>query len=352
MAATKNCQACSDLQEYAPEFVLNGVTDNVHNALINDDGFNTASENNDCTDLNNANDCLVGNMEDEIDSYDVCDWKLFMPDFIHNLWTVLKAIISAICGLWIKVNKHECELNYLFDGKTFEIGEEVSGDAYVVAGKGVSFLKSTESQENTTNIHLAYIAGGLMLGGGGCKFYQQNFEEPNQQKVGNFDLGTDFRESYNRRGNSVWSQTGKLVTGGELIYEIRIKRSAYPELGKIFSGFGVNANVGSFIVTTRVTDGGEWAYGQHGSCDNSTGVAHTSGHDNGHKVPSGWVYIQVRMSSMEEAISEGKQRSPRYFLGVRMNEDGLSCDNYTPDSGDDGDDDEDEDTEPAAEEMT
>ena len=32
--------------------------------------------------------------------YEVRDWKKFMKQFIPNLWTTLKAIICAICGLW------------------------------------------------------------------------------------------------------------------------------------------------------------------------------------------------------------------------------------------------------------
>lgn len=332
--ADKNCQACSDLQENSPEFVLNGVTDNVHNALINDNGFNTSSGHNDCTDLNNANDCLIGNMEDEIDSYEVCDWKLFMPNFIHNLWTVLKAIISAICGLWTKVNKHECEINYMYEGQKFSIGEETTGDAYVVAGKGVSFLKATESSDNTSDIHLRYIAGGLMLGGGSLKLYTSSFYEPKQQKVGNFDHGTDYRVSNDRQGNSLWDGTGVYASGGELMYEIRIKKSAYPQIKALFTGFGTHANAGAFMVNALVFNEGRWAYGQHGSCLSSNGNPSHDGYDGGHKVPTGWVYIQIRMSYCMVHASNGMQRSPHYFLGVRMNQDGIDCSNYIPDSGD------------------
>lgn len=353
MAARKNCSACSDLQENSAEFVLNGVTDNVYNALINDDGFNVASDNNDCTDLNNANDCLVGNMEDEVDAYEVCDWKSFMPDFIHNLWTVNKAMIASMCGLWKMVNKHECELDYMFQGQKFEIGEDTSGDAYVVAGKGVSFLKATEDQENTSNVHLRYIAGGLMLGGGSVEMhYDDGWYEPNEIKVGNFDLGTDYRVSNHRYANPVWHGDGTYATGGELMYEIRIKKSAYPQIGQIFTGFGVHANAAAFMVNAYVIDEGQWAYGQHGSCNNQTGIASTAGHDNGHKVPQGWVYIQVRMSYCMDGkgVSEdGMHRSPHYFLGIRMNQDGLDCDTYIPDNSPNTPDDDDPEPTPEPE---
>lgn len=100
MAATRNCESCSDLQENSSEFVVNGVTENVCTSLKNNMGFNASSGHDDCTDLEYANDCLIGNMEDEVDAYEVCDWKEFMTTFIHNLWSVLKAIICAICGIW------------------------------------------------------------------------------------------------------------------------------------------------------------------------------------------------------------------------------------------------------------
>ena len=60
MAVKKSCEACRNLQEYAPEFVLNGVTENVENSLKNNTGFNPSSGHDDCQDLNDANDCLVG----------------------------------------------------------------------------------------------------------------------------------------------------------------------------------------------------------------------------------------------------------------------------------------------------
>ena len=95
-----NCSACNDLRETAPEFVQNGVTDTVCTSLKNDTGFNPSNDRTDCDDLNDANDCLIGNMEDEIEAYDICDWKTFMKTLIPNIYNVIKAIICAICGLW------------------------------------------------------------------------------------------------------------------------------------------------------------------------------------------------------------------------------------------------------------
>lgn len=105
MAVKPDCNACEDLREHAPDFVFNGVTDTVCTSLKNDTGLNPEATviHDDCEDLNLANDCLVGRMDNELDSYDVCDWKDFMHKFIPNLWNLLKAMICTICGLWIRI---------------------------------------------------------------------------------------------------------------------------------------------------------------------------------------------------------------------------------------------------------
>lgn len=102
--ANYSCSACEDLRETSPNFVVNGITDTECASLGNDTGLSPSSGNNDCTDLNNINDCLVGNMAEEVDAYDVCDWKEFMKKFIPNVWTTIKAIICSICGIWTYIH--------------------------------------------------------------------------------------------------------------------------------------------------------------------------------------------------------------------------------------------------------
>lgn len=102
--ANISCTACEELRQEAPEFVMSGLTDDMCTSLMNDTGIEPSSGHDDCEDLNNLNDCLVGNMEAEVKAYNVCDWKKFAEEFIPNLWTTLKAMICAICGLWKNVN--------------------------------------------------------------------------------------------------------------------------------------------------------------------------------------------------------------------------------------------------------
>lgn len=122
-----DCSACEQLREDAPNFVVNGMGETEVASLQNNTGLNPSSGNDDCEDLNAMNDCLVKNMETEIDSYNVCSWKDYMKALVGNLWTVNKGIISAICGLWAKVNCVYDGLVNLADA----IGHTIGSQAFV-----------------------------------------------------------------------------------------------------------------------------------------------------------------------------------------------------------------------------
>lgn len=102
--AELNCEACIEIRDEVPELVVNGFDDDMCTSLQNDTGLKPSSGHDDCTDLDLMNDCLIGNMDTEIDDYDVCDWKEFTKQFINNIWTTLKAIVCTICGLWTNIH--------------------------------------------------------------------------------------------------------------------------------------------------------------------------------------------------------------------------------------------------------
>lgn len=322
MAATRNCDACSDLQENSADFVQNGVTDAVCNSLKNNTGFNTSSENDNCTDLNNANDCLIGNMEDEIDSYDMCDWKEYMRNFVHNLWNVLKAMICSMCGLWTNVEKHECELQHVYDGNALEVGEEGDDESYIKVGGGVSCkYDAPVSGGRTSDVSVLYIAGGLLRVQGTFRFFANDFVD---------------KDGRQRSGNSHWGETGACVGGGELICEAYIKKSQYG-VRSIYAGFGQETGGGHYSLNATVfndhdSDGNRvYAYGQHGSCNTITGVGN-NGNSDGHLVPIGYCVIQLRMSYIGVLNASGASDpanathySPRAFMGIRFNRNQIEC---------------------------
>lgn len=102
--ANTNCEACNELRTEVPELIVNGFDDDMCASLKNDTGLKTSSGNNDCTDFDTMNDCLIGNMETEIDDYDSCTWKDFMKKYISNDWTMFKGLICAICGIWQNIH--------------------------------------------------------------------------------------------------------------------------------------------------------------------------------------------------------------------------------------------------------
>ena len=341
--ANHNCQACDDLKSTAPSLIVNGMGDAECASLQNDTGLNPSSGNNDCTDLNNLNDCLVGNMEQEVDAYDVCEWKPFIKRFIPNLWTTLKGIICAICGIWTNIhnlwntvngfmdaiNRLQCQINYAFRGATFSLGESYADDtkSHIVAGKGVSFLNVSTSG-TSADISLVYIAGGLATLTGSCKFYDSNFTDG--AACYSFDNnGTSPAKSSSRRGNSAWTGTDTKPgnASSELVYEIRIKKSEFPQIAALYNGLALNTGGGGYHANVIIRTEGAYASGQHGDCNTLNGNPISTGYDRGHLVPAGWIYLQVRVTWIEsmQASASGAQYSPQALLGVRMNQNEIPC---------------------------
>lgn len=98
--ASYNCNSCDNLRENAPEFVMDGLNSTHITSLKNNTGLDPSTGNNDCDDLNDINDCLVGTFMDDVETFDSCEWKPFVRRFIPNLWTTIKSMIASICGLW------------------------------------------------------------------------------------------------------------------------------------------------------------------------------------------------------------------------------------------------------------
>lgn len=334
-----DCGSCDDLRANAPEYSTQGVTNKVCNYLKNNTGLGGKSDN--CTDLDDANDCTIGLMDGEIEAYDPCEWKEFMHKFIPNLHAMIKAMVCDACGQWNKIERLDCLVDLLFNGVSFRVGEVTSGDAYAVAGKGVSFLIPYGSTPGSADIRLNYIAGGLMRLSGSYRLFNTNFTDDAQcLNFDTVDANNDATLSQNRLGNSVWGDPYKAdpggtttfpQSGGELMCEFRIRKAAYPQIKSIYMGLGQEAAGGSYSVQTIVTDGDgdePYAYGQHGSCSHATGVASNPNYDAGHLVPSGWMYIQLRMSSCVKMTIDqvnGSQYSPNVYMGVRMNINGTGC---------------------------
>lgn len=327
-----NCTSCNDLRENAPDFVTNGVTSAVCTSMKNDTGLNPSlsPKHTDCADLEDVNDCLIGNLEDAIEAYDICDWKDFMRTMIPNLYNTIKLMICALCGvwtnihnLWTKTEELECKINYIAKGAQFAFGEETTGKAsYLVAGQGVSYKARSSTDAGSSDVELTYIGGGLGRIKGSLLLFTNSFTDAD---------GTS------RSGNSVWGSTGAMEPGGELLYEIRVKNSEYPQIASFFDGFGQETGGAAYHTRVYVVGEGKYTHGQTGSCYPNSGDPVTSGSDRGHLVPDGWKYIQVRMTCIISPLNftshtyngttyaNSAAYSPYNFMGIRMNPSEIDC---------------------------
>ena len=310
-----DCGACDELRQTSPDFAQNGVTKTICNSLKNDTGFNPGltTLHTDCEDLDTANDCLIGRMGQEIEAYDVCDWKTYMRKFVGNLYELLKATYCAICGIWTTLHRHDCEIEHLYEGMSFRVGEVYDTTVtHVVPGKGVS-ISARGSGLNESDVSLRYRGGALLQGTGSLVFYTENFTDVD---------GTA------REGNAYWGIGGEPVGGNELIYEIRLLKSQYPQVDRFYLGWGQEANVGCYHVTFTIFEEGQYAYGQHGSCNTETGEPIEPDRDYGHLVPAGWTYMQLRMGYIESLILSGGNKrasTPRYFAAIKFKKAKINC---------------------------
>lgn len=333
--ASKNCAACDDLRQDAPLFVINGLGDTECTSLQNDTGLNPSSGNDDFTDLTNMNDCLVGNMAEEIDSYSSCDWKDYEKRFVPNVWTVFKGIICSIKGIWTNIynlwklaEKLDCIVTYMNKGATFHIGEDETDGSYVVAGKGCSFLGPVAGDDHAADLYIRYVAGGLGNISCSLDFHQNNFTD--EGYCWNFDNnGVNPQRTKSRNGNSEWGETGKPAEAGELVFELRIKKSQYPQLSMLYRGCGQASMGSAFFASFLVFNEGTWAYGQHGACHSANhsapGTPQRDGYSYGHQVPEGWIYVQCRIDYIALAMHDGAQYSPYGWIGVRLNPTEIDC---------------------------
>ena len=452
--ANKNCNACNEIRSEVPELVANGFTEAMCTSMKNDTGLKQSVGHDDCEDLDLLNDCLVGNMKDEIEDYDQCDWKDFTKKFIDNLWTLFEAMKCAICGLWTNVhnlwttvrsfkltksghtitltsnlgshgsvtdddttyslsksgnniiltgsdgttdsvtdsnttytlsisgnnivltpssgtantivlpmntknadgmvargNGHadmvwktdadgnpawredmsgdiQCIVDYLSEGASFSFGETSEDTtSYIVAGKGVSFA-NVSSSGTASDVSITYIAGGVARVTGSCLLYTANFTD----RIAGYNYdgnGVNPTKSASRQGNAVWNDENTKPGGqtSELMYEIRIKKSEFPQINRFFTNGALNSEGGAFHAQFVYRNEGTYAAGQHGSCNSNNGNPIHSGDSTGHLVPTGWMYIQCRVTWIDKlsVSASGAQVSPNGLIGIRINANEIEC---------------------------
>lgn len=255
MATKFDCGSCEDLRTSAPHFVANGFTNTECTSLKNNTGLNPSSGHDDCEDLNDMADCLVGNMEQELSAYDTCDWKPFMKKFIPNVWSTLKGIICSLCGLWERMGKYDC----LFDRLTGEVSFYIDGTKNADLGSGVEWRTGGE--------HDAYPS----LKGNACVLQV------------NGSLKFTGSKWLNRTG----CVDGNTNDGNWLVYRYKIRKADYG-IKKMWSNTLMSNNGGCILAYASVFNAGDRYPGQWG-WDDTTGAG---------TVPEGYIYLDIRISNI------------------------------------------------------
>lgn len=108
------CKACEDLQAYAPEFVIKGVTDTMCANLESNQGLMNKGRKN-CTDIHNAIDCLIGGMAEKAQAYDPCKPNQPIEDLAKNVMHVMDMLACSDCGQWEQIELIWQEIQEIWD---------------------------------------------------------------------------------------------------------------------------------------------------------------------------------------------------------------------------------------------
>lgn len=184
------CKACEDLQAYAPEFVIKGVTDTMCANLEANQGLMNKGRKN-CTDIHNAIDCLVGGMAEKAQAYDPCKPNQPIEDLAKNVMHVMDMLACSDCGQWEQIELIWEEIQKIWDA--IHALEDALGDANGNIAKLTDAL--TKILQNLQNSG-AWTSKGNILDG--------NFVQNRNIATGNINVfgGTPDGNSYIRTNNS------------------------------------------------------------------------------------------------------------------------------------------------------
>lgn len=314
--ANINCSACEDLRSTAPSLVVNGIGESECTSLKNNTGLNPSSGHNDCTDLDNLNDCLVGNMEQEVEMYEVCDWKTFMKKFIPNVWTVFKGIICTLCGLWSNISKLWCTVNFLFGSVSFRITED-------------NFIAGADTTLDPSSISATELS--LVVRGNNYRVHGSvGFKDDSAHTFAGNNVGWSYlglTNNGNSKGSAADGYAINTTDGNWRIALLKIKKSDYPQIAGWYDTTGAFTNAGCGQVHVRIVNGDAEQSGVKSSPYYPSQWGWDTGTDN--IATAGYWFIIVELMNV---ITWGKSHSDGYYnvtfdaLGlVRLNENEIDC---------------------------
>lgn len=253
--ANIDCTSCDELRSRSAEYAQNGVNDTICNSLKNNTGLNGRS--NDCDDLDIVNDCTIGLMDDQLEAYDVCDWKEFMHKYIPNTHSLNKAVICAMCGVWENIDEMWCWLkNLTTEGKSYSI-RAYDDDMNPINGfrmaEGVHIVSA---QDDPTAIPINVRTKGAIAFVNGSMRFDGNMPTTytNGATVAWSSLQQGSPTLTNKDGTT-WGKDGLCGNISPFVYEIQFKKC---QLG--FSDFfGRSYLIGpDYLFRLRLWKAGDW----------------------------------------------------------------------------------------------
>jgi len=155
------CSACEDLKDYAPDFLINGVTDKTCNSLRKNTGVNSDLKvlHKNCEDLNDILNCLIGAHADVLPSVDICELKKWLTDLMENIKTFDKAMLCSHCGQWEEIEKIKTDI------KNIRKWLEGLSGVYTWLTRGIDYeLEFYNGYYTTANdVHIGVVDTGSMV---------------------------------------------------------------------------------------------------------------------------------------------------------------------------------------------
>lgn len=130
------CDSCNNLQDYASSFLLNGIRDKECNSLAENTGLNPDLEipHENCEDLKDMADCLLGSLIEKLPAYDECTLKEFVAQLTPNVYNVVYALVCSTCGLWTKLEILEEIVNSLLRQQYKQLRPNVDYECKLYSG--------------------------------------------------------------------------------------------------------------------------------------------------------------------------------------------------------------------------
>lgn len=198
------CNSCEQLEKYNFDFVQKGITDDMRASLKKDKGLKSSNGFNNCKDLNDMNDCLIGGMVERIPSYNSCDLDSALMESLNNIMQMLDAIIGGDCGQWENIWEIWDEINKIKErlddverrlNTRLDTLEETTGKINSALSKLLQNLADSGAWNHTDgNIFDGYLnanrniaTGNINLFGGtqdGSSFIRTNNGETENDLVG------------------------------------------------------------------------------------------------------------------------------------------------------------------------